>query len=137
MKTWEEGKKNADETFKKELATKKEKLAAEQALQTRTFIVQKHVLEAVMKKRTEFMKDKAAPPAPGTPEGAASGTAAPPVSITPAPAAPGGKIEAVTPAIEVKLDPKAEPGKAGEAPAVPAPEKKDEPVKKTPKRRNR
>jgi hypothetical protein len=137
VKTWEEGKKNAEEAFKKELQTKKEKLAAEQALQSRTFIVQKYVLDVILKKRSEFMKDKPAAPAEGT--SATPGTASPPVSVTPVTPAPGGKIEATTPPIEVKIPEKE--GEGEEKSEKPADEKKAAPAKaeekKTPKSRNR
>ena len=92
---------------------------AEQALQTRVFVLAKYNVEPVMKKRSEFMKDKAVTPAagetPGT--GAAPPTpgSTPAVSVSPAampPKSPGGKIEAVTPAIEVKLPGTEEPKEA-------------------------
>ncbi len=129
LKTWEEGKKNAEEAFKKELQTKKEKLAAEQALQSRTFIVQKYVLDVILKKRSEFMKDKPAAPAEGT-SSTTPGAATPPVSVTPATPAPGGKIEATTPPIEVKIPPKE--GETKEE--TPAGEKKEESPKKPDKK---
>jgi len=127
VKTWEEGKKNAEESFKKELETKKEKLAAEQALQSRTFIVQKYVLDVIFKKRSEFMKDKPAAPAEGTPA-TTPGAATPPVSVTPVTPAPGGKIEATTPPIEVKI-PEKEGEAAAETPAAPAGETNEAPAK--------
>ena len=108
MKSWEDGKKAAETTFKSELEKKKEKLAAEQALQTRVFVMAKFGVEPVMKKRADFMKDKpVTPPAgetPATGTGAAPSTpgSTPSVSVMP-PKSPGGKIEAVTPAIEVTL----------------------------------
>ena len=104
VKSWEDGKKASEETFKTALTKKKETLAAEQALQTRIFVVQKYILDPIMKKRTDFMKDKPAAPAPGTTPAADGST--PAVSVTPAtmpPRPPGARIEAVTPAIEVKL----------------------------------
>jgi Domain of unknown function (DUF4340) len=119
MKTWEEGKKSAEETFKKDLEKKKEKLAAEQGRQSRIFSVQKYVLEPVMKKRSDFMKEKPATPA--------ASTATPPVSaenivpkVTPGSttAKPGGKIEAVTEPIEVVIPPKEGTPKEG-TPATP------------------
>ncbi len=113
MKSWEDGKKAAETTFKTELEKKKERLAAEQGRQTRVFIVAKYTVEPVMKKRSEFMKDKAVTPAAGDAPGAASTPGSTPaVSVTPAampPKSPGGKIEAVTPAIEVKLPGTEEP----------------------------
>ena len=154
VKSWEESKKNADEQFKKDLQTKKDKLAAEQALSARTFVVQKYVLEPVMKKRTDLMKDKPAPPppAPGTAPASAN---SPSVSVAPVPTPPnpGGKIEAVTPPIEVRVpgaegkimpkdgDKPSDPVKpaAGETPA-PAAEAKAapaEPEGKKPRKKNK
>ncbi len=123
LKSWEDGKKAAETTFKSELEKKKERLAAEQAIQTRVFVMAKYAVEPVMKKRSEFMKDKAVTPADGTAPGPGAGPTTPggtpSVSVSPAPMppkSPGGKIEAVTPAIEVKLpgteDPKDPPAVA-------------------------
>jgi len=109
-KSWEDGKKAAEETFKTELTKKKERITAEQALQTRTFVMQKYTLDPIMKKRPDLMKDKPAAPVPGTTPAADGST--PPVSVTPAimpPKTPGARIEAVTPAIEVKLPGTEEP----------------------------
>jgi hypothetical protein len=53
-----------------------------------------------MKKRTDFLKDQAAPPAPG----AVPGTI-PPATPAPAPKPGNGKIEAVTPPISVEIPP--------------------------------
>ena len=134
MKSWEDGKKAAEITFKTELTKKKERLAAEQALQTRIFVVQKYTLEPVMKKRSDFMKDKPATPAPGVTPAADGST--PPISVTPAtmpPKAPGARIEAVTPAIEVKLPGTEQP----KDPPVIAPKEADPKVvpKKTDKKK--
>ncbi len=110
VKAWEDGKKAAEETFKTELTKKKEKLAAEQVLQTRVFIVAKYTVEPIMKKRSEFMKDKPAAPAAGETPGTGAAPSAPgttpAISVAPAPMppkSPGAKIEATTPPIEVTL----------------------------------
>lgn len=134
VKSWEDGKKAAETTFKTELEKKKAKLVAEQARQTRIYVLQKYTVEPIMKKRSEFMKDKPAPPVPGTTPPAEGAT--PPVSVTPAPMppkSPGAKIEAVTPAIEVKLPGTEEPG---DPPVIAPkePEPKPEP-KKTDKKK--
>lgn len=127
MKSWEDGKKAAEETFKKDLEKKKEKLAAEQALQTRIFVVQKYTLDPIMKKRSEFMKEKPATPAAGTapPNGTPVNPPANPASVVPqvnpaaTPPKPTGKIEAVTPPIEVTIPPK-DGDKPKEEPKQPA-----------------
>lgn len=135
VKSWEEGKKAAEEQFKKDLEKKKETLAAQQAQQNRIWIVQKYVLDPVMKKRADFMKDKPAAPAPGTPGATPAPGDAPAPTVTPVPApapapapAPGGKIEATTPPIEVKI-PGADDKEMKEddkKEAAPAEDKKDE-----------
>jgi hypothetical protein len=114
MKTWEDGKKTAETNFQEQLKKKKEKLAAEQALSSRIFVVLKSTLEPIMKKRSEFMKDKPATPAPtpgastpssstpGTPAASTPSASAPKVTPAPQP----GRIEAVTPPIEVTIPPK-------------------------------
>jgi hypothetical protein len=137
MKTWEDGKKASETTFQETLKTKKEKLAAEQALQTRIFVVPKGTLEPIMKKRSDFMKDKpATPPAadgstPATPGAAAAST--PKVTPMPAiPPKPGAKIEATTPPIEVTLPGKEAPKEAPKVTPPPAPEPKAEDKKETP-----
>ena len=98
----EEQKKAADEAFAKDLQKKKEKLAAEQAHKDRIFVVTKYTLDGVMKKRAEFLKEKATPAAPGAIPGGAPGAApaAPPVSV---PAGKPGTIEAVTPPVSVEI----------------------------------
>ncbi len=115
-KAWDDGKKAAEDTFKNTLKTKQEKLAQEQGLKERIFLVQKFVIDPIVKKRTDLMKDKAATPAEGT--GAATtpsnGATTPPVSVNPVeltPPTPSGKIEAVTPPIEVTI-----PDKDGKMP---------------------
>jgi hypothetical protein len=146
LKAWEEGKKTAETTFQDQLKTKKEKLVAEQALQSRIFVVAKSSLDPVMKKRSEFMKDKPVAPAPGA---STPGTATPsPGAISPVPGsikpslsaprpapgtsvpapAPGktGKIEAVTPPIEVTIPGKEAPKDAPKAaPPLPPEAPKD------------
>ncbi len=122
----EEEKKTADEAFAKALADKKKKLADEQAQQSRIFSIPKSSLEPILKKRADFMKDKAAdiPPTP------APSVIPQPGASTPAP----GRIEAVTPPISVDIPPappadaKPEEAKPEEAakeedkPAAPKPE---------------
>ena len=142
VKAWEDGKKAAEETFKTELTKKKERLAAEQGLQTRVFIVAKYTVEPIMKKRSEFMKDKPAAPAAGETPGTGAAPSAPgttpAISVTPAPMppkSPGTKIEATTPPIEVTLPGTEKP----KAPPVVAPkesEPKPEP-KKTDKKKGK
>lgn len=129
----EEQKKAADEAFAKDLQKKKEKLAAEQSHKDRIFVVTKYTLDGVMKKRAEFLKDKATPPAPGAIPGGVPGAApaAPPVSV---PAGKTGTIEAVTPPVSVEIpaakpeEKKAEETKPVEAPAAPAEAKPAEAV---------
>jgi hypothetical protein len=125
----EEQKKAADEAFAKDLQKKKEKLAAEQSHKDRIFVVTKYTLDGVMKKRADFLKEKATPAAPGAVPGGAPGAApaAPAVSV---PAGQPGKIEAVTPPVSVEIpaakpeEKKAEtkpveaPAAAAEAPAA-------------------
>jgi hypothetical protein len=96
----EEQKKAADDAFAADLKKKKEKLAAEQSHKDRIFIVTKYTLDGIMKKRTDFLKDQAAPPAPG----AVPGTI-PPATPAPATKPANGKIEAVTPPISVEIPP--------------------------------
>ncbi|HEX2747718.1 MAG TPA: hypothetical protein VHM91_06955 [Verrucomicrobiales bacterium] len=145
MKTWEDGKKAAETSFQETLKTKKEKLAAEQALQTRIFVVTKSpTLEPIMKKRADFMKDKpAAPPEGANPSGTNPGTPVPPhgtpapgvkvlpPKVSPLPPKNGAKIEAVTPPIEVTI-PGKEPAKEAPKvtpPAPPQPPKADDKAK--------
>lgn len=126
----EEQKKAADEAFAKDLQKKKEKLAAEQSHKDRIFVVTKYTLDGVMKKRADFLKEKATPAAPGAIPGGAPGAApaAPPVSV---PAGKSGTIEAVTPPVSVEIpaakpeEKKAEEAKPVEAkPEAPAAETK-------------
>ncbi len=126
----EEQKKAADEAFAKDLQKKKEKLAAEQAHKDRIFVVTKYTLDGVMKKRADFLKEKATPAAPGAVPGGIPGAApaAPAVSV---PAGQPGKIEAVTPPVSVEIpaakpeEKKAEEVKPAEVkPEVPAAEVK-------------
>ena len=125
----EEQKKAADETFAKDLQKKKDKLAAEQAHKDRIFIVTKYSLDAIMKKRADFLKDAAAAPAANPADPAASIVpqvpSTPPAPVTP-PATPG-KIEAVTPPISVEIPADAGKPAAGDAEKkeAPAPEKKE------------
>ncbi len=116
---WQEDKRKADEQVEG-IKTLKEKLAKEQAIQGRIFIVAKSAFDPASKKRSELLKDKpAAPPAGETP--GAGTPAKPKITTLPAPAPKPGdkKIEATTPPIEVTL-PGMEPSK--EAPKVtPAP----------------
>jgi len=137
VKSWEEGKKAHEEQFKKDLEKKKETLASQQAQQNRVWIVQKYVLEPLLKKRADFMKDKAPPattPAGTTPSGA---TVTP---VPPPPPKPGDRIQATTPPIEVKIpgpDDKEKPedDQKDEA-AEPKVEKKEEKPKPRKKRNN-
>jgi hypothetical protein len=122
----EEEKKTADEAFAKALADKKKKLADEQAQQSRIFSIPKSSLEPILKKRADFMKDKAA----DTPPTPAPSVIPQPGASSPAP----GRIEAVTPPISVDIPPappadaKADEAKKDEAakdeakPAAPKPE---------------
>jgi len=91
----EEEKKKADEAFATALAAKKKKLASEQSVQSRVFIIAKSSLEPILKKRPDFMKDKPAP-------GSTPVEAKPPL---PPENPPGKKIEAVTPPISVEAPP--------------------------------
>ena len=92
----EEQKKTADEAFAKTLAEKKKKLAEEQAQAGRIFTIAKSSLEPILKKRSDFMKDKpTATPAPGSP-------ASDPEFGNPPPTSPRPRIEAVTPPISVE-----------------------------------
>ncbi|MES2706577.1 MAG: DUF4340 domain-containing protein [Verrucomicrobiota bacterium] len=113
----DEEKKKTDEEFATALAEKKKKLAEEQAVQNRIFLVAKSSLEPILKKRADYLKDK--PAAPAAPAAGTSATT-PPVEvksfITPAPAAGTSPvIEAVTPPITI------EPPAAKEAPKTEAP----------------
>lgn len=116
----EEQKKAADEAFAKSLEEKKTKLKAQQSNASRIFIVAKTSLEPILKKRTDYRKDKpaeaAAVPPPVPPAGAGAGTApkrspitavTPPIEVKPLPdgAKSGKKVEAVTP--PVSIDPAA------------------------------
>ncbi len=127
----EEQKKAADEAFAKDLQKKKEKLAAEQSHKDRIFVVTKYTLDGVMKKRAEFLKDKATPAAPGAVPGGAPGAAPAVPAAAPVPAGEPGKIEAVTPPVSVEIpaakpeEKKAEEAKPAEVkPEVPAAEVK-------------
>lgn len=136
METWEKSKKSAEESFKNQLVAKKDKLAAEQAQKDRIFVVPKSSLDPIMKKRTEFMKDKPATPATGTTPATGSNAAAnivPNLTGTTPPAGTRspGRIEATTPPIEVNIPPKAPDAKAGKGTEEP---KKDEPAKSDPKK---
>lgn len=120
----EADKKKADEEFATALAEKKKKLAEAQAIQGRIFLVAKSSLEPILKKRTDYLKDKPAAPA----EGASATT--PPVEVK-APVKPVHKtttppIEAVTPPITI------EPPPAKEAPKTEAP-KPEAPKAEAPK----
>ena len=95
----EEEKKKADEAFATALAAQKKKLADEQALQTRIYSLAKSSLEPILKKRSDFMKDK---PAAATPAASPDFGAKPPLPGTP-------RIEAVTPPISVELPPAKKP----------------------------
>lgn len=96
----EEEKKKADEAFATALAAKKKKLAEEQATVGRIFSIAKSSLEPILKKRPDFMKDKPAAVAPGTPATDPEFGNKPPLP------APGGpRIEAVTPPISVETPP--------------------------------
>ena len=96
----EEQKKSADEAFAKDLEARKKKLAEQQATAGRVFSIAKSSLEPILKKRSDFMKDKPATPAAGTPASDPEFGNPPPV---PAPASP--RIEAVTPPISVEAPP--------------------------------
>jgi hypothetical protein len=121
----EEQKKAADEAFAKDLQKKKEKLAAEQSHKDRIFVVTKYTLDGVLKKRAEFLKEKATPAAPGAVPGGVPG-AAPAVPAVSVPEGQPGKIEAVTPPVSVEIPAaKPEEKKVEEVkPAVPAAEVK-------------
>jgi Domain of unknown function (DUF4340) len=95
----EDEKKAADEAFATALAARKKKLADEQAQQARIYIMAKTSLDPILKKRPDFMKDKAAPADPN---------AKPAPDFTPDPQAKpsGGPIEATTPPISVEMPPK-------------------------------
>jgi hypothetical protein len=98
----EEQKKTADEAFAKALQTKKDKLAKEQGLKDRVFIVSKSTIDPIVKKRADFKKEVAQPA-----EGAAA-PSQPGVSMAPASpptVSPSGKIEATTPPISVEIPP--------------------------------
>ena len=96
----EEEKKKADEAFATALAAKKKKLTEEQATVGRIFSIAKSSLEPILKKRPDFMKDKPAAVAPGTPATDPEFGNKPPLP------APGGpRIEAVTPPISVETPP--------------------------------
>jgi hypothetical protein len=125
-KTWEDGKKAHEDSFKNGLVARKDKLAVEQALQGRIFVMQKYTLDPIMKKRADLCKDKPAAPAgdtatsPASPSTPAASAATPAVS---APPAPTGKIEAVTPPIEVTIPPRESEKKEGEGKKPDAPAK--------------
>ena len=93
----EEQKKTADEAFAKALADKQKKLGEEQATAGRIFSIAKSSLEPILKKRSDFMKDKPVA-APGTP-------ASDPEFGNPPPTAGQPRIEAVTPPISVEVPP--------------------------------
>ena len=113
----DEQKKAAEEAFAKNLQEQKDKLAKFQALKDRVFVVSKYNLEAVMRKRGELMKEKAAdtaatPPAGGpgagiVPQIAPAATSQPievkTVGKGSATKTADGKIEAVTPPISVEI----------------------------------
>ena len=94
----EEQKKTADEAFAKALADKKKKLAEQQATVGRIYSIAKSSLEPILKKRSDFMKDKPTPAAAGTP-------ASDPEFGNPPPTPGAPKIEAVTPPISVEAPP--------------------------------
>ena len=96
----EEEKKKADEAFATALAAKKKKLTEEQATVGRIFSIAKSSLEPILKMRPDFMKDKPAAVAPGSPATDPEFGNKPPLP------APGGpRIEAVTPPISVETPP--------------------------------
>lgn len=105
----EEEKKKADEEFANQLKAKKEKLAAEQAHKDRVFAVARYALDPILKKRSELMKDAAANQgaATTTPANSSAGDSAGGggATTTPAPTE-SGRIEAVTPPVEVRIPPK-------------------------------
>ena len=115
----EEEKKAADEAFAKALADKKKKLADEQTLQSRIFIIAKSSLDPILKKRPDFMKD--APAAAANPSGIEPKPPLPPASPAKAP-----RIEAVTPPVSVEIPP-SDDKKKEEV-------KKEEPNKEEPKK---
>ncbi len=92
----EEEKKKADEAFAKTTEDFKKKLAEEKSHQSHIFSIAKSSLEPILKKRPDFMKDKAAP-------GAAGPASDPEFGAKP----PGGgpRIEAVTPPVSVEAPP--------------------------------
>ena len=92
----EEQKKTADEAFAKALTDRKKKLAGEQATAGRIFTIAKSSLEPILKKRSDFMKDK--------PTAATGPASDPEFGKPPVPPSPG-KIEAVTPPISVEPPP--------------------------------
>ena len=118
----EEEKKAADEAFAKALADKKKKLADEQTLQSRIFIIAKSSLDPILKKRPDFMKD--APAAAANPSGIEPKPPLPPA--TPDSPAKAPRIEAVTPPVSVEIPP-SDDKKKEEV-------KKEEPNKEEPKK---
>lgn len=158
----DEDKKRKDELFTTEVTKLKERLAKQQAMTPYTFVVSKFVVDPLLKKRSELMKDKAAPAAdtpaadiPTPPDGsgdaalmkATSGESAKPIikSVPNPPPAAGGAggagkgATAVTPAIEVQPDGKTrvvteeEMKKAAEEAKAKGDTAKEEPKKDAPK----
>lgn len=122
----EEDKKKADEKFAADKKALEEKLAKEKAAEGWVFEVSSSTVSSLLKKRSEVLKEKAAPAAatPPTPGGAtppASGAATTPHSFAPPPSAP--KTSA-TPAarqpISVTTPPVSVPPVPKENPAAPA-----------------
>lgn len=99
-------KEDAEKKFADDLAKNKEKLAKEKALGGKVYVIAKFNVDPLLKNRAEFMKDKAAAPAPTAADGSAP-PMAPPIA---APAPPKREpITATTPPISVDIKPEAKP----------------------------
>lgn len=107
----EEDAKSKDEAFKERTKTLTEKLEKEKALAGRTFLVAKTTFDTILKERSEMVTKPEPTPAAGTP---ASQTSMPGGTVVSPPVQAGGRIQAVTPPIEIPAMP-AEDDAAGKS----------------------
>ena len=110
-----EDKTRLDGEFKTKRTRLEEKLATEKKLEGRTFLVEKFVVENLLKERSTFLAEKKPEPEPP-----ASATATPPQPSIPAiPPAPAAASAPVAPPTPTSAPPT--PAEPAPAPAIPAP----------------
>lgn len=98
----EEDAKTKDEAFKERTKTLTEKLEKEKALAGRTFLVAKTTFDPILKERSEMVTKPEPTPAAGAP---ATQTPMPGGTVVSPPVQAGGRIQAVTPPIEIPAMP--------------------------------